>query len=1644
MTLAELKSNIDQKITNGILPVTGDLCGPGDLADFIQTLPSASINLSGTLTEYAGYLYPKIVSVTGALTDTWVLKYFDNTALSNVQLRLQFTQVSDTDAIAGSLSCVADVALPAGLTLHIKGELGFSKNLLFELAPPIPGVSALSSIVAFTGNDTLQSYIPSIDVFTKGSIEAFHMLYGFGPHGSASVTLAVDLGTDWSINEAIGIKNIGLSATVEYKPRSNGSIERSFNAAASGTIHIGEDFLTTLTLQDSTQWCLEVVPADGNLLPAMADLCGLAGGASLWQTVQQQLESLKISAIAVDGVKIGFDYAAGKVSYFALDSHVEIAGVQINTTTRLPDFQFAGRLAPGNKISLKAIIDYYFQLSDGFPAIDITVLSLFAWPGHGFYTLEISLDSNWPFSIANLKTITFQQVSASVQFAADGNAGSVSVTFGIAGVSLYLSAAYNPADKGWLFKGGSYSNDPIPIGSLFTELGDYFGIGLPEVLTGTTISKLDLSFNTGTQDFTFLCSGQLPFSFSTAAIESTVAITHADNLYTKKIAGNLTLSGNVFTFALSDNDTTTTLDIHYSGNISLADVAKLFTFNQFPIPSTLNDFQFVGMDASLDTALGNNTFSGSGAMQINDDIAVTLALKIEQTKDSTHFSGQFVLSPDSSDHSHDLTFTIDYINKGQSFDVKLSLDFEVDGVLVSLEADSDSSEADGIKTTNRTFKGGTSGLNLQVIDILTDLLPGAKEILPAAFVPDFVIDDVYITYDGKTGKINLLASTTAFGKAVAFFFYYCPKQESDPSSKSSYAFGIQTDVADLGGLPLVGDQLKDVKLTNVGFVYLSAEGEFAIPSLSKKDGDTVQSLVIGEAKKYSGGFNLIGELDLGSGKDAFSLTLPLSSSGDEARVVQPAESSQPPSLQPGVKWINVNKGVGPVKLNKIGFSYTEGMLAVLLDAELALAGITFDLEGLGLAFSPTQLVKGENIDPQFRLSGLGLSLVQGPLSISGVFVRVDPQPGEDISFYGSAEITTTNFSISGTGAYSQGKDMVSFFVYALYKGPIGGPACFFVTGIAAGFGYNRTVRIPDIQDVKDFPLVELALDTGTDKSFTEVLGDLISGNWIPASNGDFWLAAGIKFTTFKIIDSFVLVTVLFGDKLEFAILGLSLLKWPDGDNAIVYVEMAVLARFGEGSDVVSVQAALTTNSYVFDPDCKLTGGFAFYTWITGPHEGDFVITLGGYHPRYRVPDYYPKVDRLALNWKIGSIVTISGDMYYALTPDAIMAGGQWSVVCDLSFLKASVTIWADVLISWSPFYYQIDGGITVRIEADIDILFVTIHFSLSMGAEVHIWGPPFAGEIYVDWTIFSFTIPFGSSDKNKPPVLSWEAFKQQFLPQKDNGQQTPGPDKHNAEQLPDVDKDGKEKPLNVRVAAGIVDRKSDGKGGTKTIVNPYALVAAVDSFFPITNLYSDANYTQPLPAATTWMEVAGQDAPDYLDKGNVDFGIKPMGKAQVETALNACLMRLDETNNTYEVFPANVVLVASAKGMVSALWGNDDKSPAVLRGVPAGLQLQTTEAVDKEIISLDLTLFDPKTDSPTISYLANGNADRTRTPDMISAAISGSINGPQRTAITNDLIDAGFDLPAGVTIDFIGLDIDTPLYLAAIGQNIPDIIHTVL
>ncbi|HMK25416.1 MAG TPA: DUF6603 domain-containing protein [Chitinophagaceae bacterium] len=917
-----------------------------------------------------------------------------------------------------------------------------------------------------------------------------------------------------------------------------------------------------------------------------------------------------------------------------------------------------------------------------------------------------------------------------------------------------------------------------------------------------------------------------------------------------------------------------------------------------------------------------------------------------------------------------------------SLTVKFLLNFSLLGTNIVLEADNIATGDLPEKLKDPlVFAGKTLGLNLRLTDILYELLQkiGLKidNEIPGDFLPDIRLKDIYVSFANSTGEVNFIALTEFSGKEIQFIFQYTPASgEGDAKTESHYAFGIQTDLTSLAGLPMVGEQLGDVTITNVGFIYTSVKGDYLIPRLVDVDDELTglpsKTIAAGDQKKnYEAGFNFIGELIYSKEQKPFTLTLPVDNKKADSNgmLTAPVKADTAP-LKSAIKWINLDKKFGPLHISKIGFSYADSKISLLFTGELGISALVFSVEGLGLSFLPGKLIKGDNIKPEFKLSGLGLAVKKGPLKISGMFIKVEPSTGDiAYEFYGSAQITTSKFSIAGIGSFAKTTDgNISFFIYAVYMGPIGGPAFFFITGIAAGFGYNRKVLQPKIEEVKDFPLVAMALNPGK-KDINEVLADLINKKVIPVSPGDYWLAVGIRFTSFKIIDAFILLIIQFGNKLEFTILGLAVLKFPGEGVTIAYVELAVMARFGEDSDVIAVDAIITPNSYIFNKDCVLSGGFAFYTWISGKHEGDFVITLGGYHPKFNKPAHYPSVNRLALNWKVNDATSIRGEMYFALTPTAIMAGGRWEIVYNISFLSASLTVWADMIIYWAPFHYNLDAGVQIRIEARIKIWFIRIYFKIEMTVELHIWGPPFAGEIYVDWSIFSFTIPFGSSSRELPPYLLWDKFSGSFIPKK---------------------KDQAEiNPIDTRIINGIIKvykfTNESGKEETISIVNPYELVICAESFIPTTTLKIKKDTITgdgTEIAADTMMEKADNILPGTYSDRSGKLGIKPMGMHTLSSTMTAWVERKGSSGNNIQP----MAIVCNAKGVADALWGIDPvnyQGPVpetkVISNALTGLQfhtfdpLSTPQVILKNILDFSPIILKP-TDTIGIPYLVNADA----------------------------------------------------------------------
>ncbi|KAK4040195.1 hypothetical protein C8A01DRAFT_35797 [Parachaetomium inaequale] len=476
----------------------------------------------------------------------------------------------------------------------------------------------------------------------------------------------------------------------------------------------------------------------------------------------------------------------------------------------------------------------------------------------------------------------------------------------------------------------------------------------------------------------------------------------------------------------------------------------------------------------------------------------------------------------------------------------------------------------------------------------------------------------------------------------------------------------------------------------------------------------------------------------------------------------------PPATAPGdSSMATFHKTVGPLTISNIGIQFKDGRLTILLDATFQLGPINLALLGFGLELNFSQPDANLLHPPGASgiISGLGFGFVQPPVTIAGLFERRPRADGSDF-FLGGVVVTFEPYLFAAAGCYGilrDGSKTVALF--CLLEGPLIELEFAEVTGICGGFGYNTNLRFPTVDSVASYPLIEHSRVAGSPLDTIEQLLDPVTG-CITASEGSVWLAAGLDVDAFKLLSMKAVVAVEFTTSGNvglgiFADVKASFPAPPPPDAAgggqppaaFAFVELGIVATADFGAGVMMVQAQLAPSSFILDPSCHLTGGFALGYWFgANQHAGDWVFTIGGYHPRFTAPPYYPNPPRLAISWSLDDSLSITGQAYFALTPKVAMGGGELRASLSLSPLYAYFDAYADFLINFSPFYFLGDAGIDVGVRFTIDLWICTIHINIDIGAQLYLEGPPVHGYVHVDFWVFGFDIHFGDEQARPDPV----------------------------------------------------------------------------------------------------------------------------------------------------------------------------------------------------------------------------------------------------------------------------------------------------
>ncbi len=635
----------------------------------------------------------------------------------------------------------------------------------------------------------------------------------------------------------------------------------------------------------------------------------------------------------------------------------------------------------------------------------------------------------------------------------------------------------------------------------------------------------------------------------------------------------------------------------------------------------------------------------------------------------------------------------------------------------------------------------------------------------------------------------------------------------------------------------------------------------------------------------------------------------------------PTPTSAPPTAAPGPQynWVEVQRAFGPVQFQRIGFSITpEERLAVALDGSVSLAGLTIALTGLS-----AEIPLEAPYIPSFGLTGLAVEYAAAGLEIGGALVKV---PGRDPAEYsGDLVLEVERFGAMAFGSYTTVGGSPSLFGFLFLDVPLGGPG-FFVTGVAGGFGFNRTLRLPTIDTVQSYPLVQGAMGTLDARATGAALDEYIQ----PAPN-QYWFAVGVRFTSFGLLRSYVLATVSFGTSVEVGLMGESTLALPSAGGEeeegalapIAEADLVLLVDVVPSSGVLAAAAQLSPASYVLSKQAHLTGGFAFYLWFPpSPHAGDFVVALGGYNPYFDAPAHYPAVPRLGFTWSLSSELSLTGGLYCALTPGLVMAGGSLKAAWKGGGLTAWFTAEADFLVRLRPFAYDARVAVSVGVSYTLNLGFTSKTLAVQVSGEVDLWGQPFGGRAWVDAGVVSFSFDFGTPRPGPAPDLSWSAFLHAFLPPVASPVTAPATTA--AVQM--AASEGAPSPtatdslVAIHASSGLLGTFTDG-GDSVWRVDPAALRLTV---------------TTQVPSKTASVWTAS--SPAVEGAWNTAFGVGPMGAAPDAVAVRLAIALLRGGRPDADGWSAAAVTGNVPAGVWLSTAAKMD-APATVNGVLTGIEL---------------------------------------------------------------------------------------------------------
>ena len=203
-------------------------------------------------------------------------------------------------------------------------------------------------------------------------------------------------------------------------------------------------------------------------------------------------------------------------------------------------------------------------------------------------------------------------------------------------------------------------------------------------------------------------------------------------------------------------------------------------------------------------------------------------------------------------------------------------------------------------------------------------------------------------------------------------------------------------------------------------------------------------------------------------------------------------------------------------------------------------------------------------------------------------------------------------------------------------------------------------------------------------------------------------------------------------------------KLPNPDAPLIHINMDAVGVLELTEGRLSLDASLYDSKVI---TYALSGDMALRAAWSG--EREFVLAVGGCHPRFTPPPDLPVLKRVTIDMSSGSASKLRLAAYLAMTSNTVQFGAQLDVFVGVSGYGLSGHLGFDALLQLDPFHFDADisGSVALTAGGD-DLMSVALDATLSGPAPWNI-----AGEFKIHVVFFDIGISFSETWGEDAPTV---------------------------------------------------------------------------------------------------------------------------------------------------------------------------------------------------------------------------------------------------------------------------------------------------